>query len=342
MRRISSPRSLLLSSVLVCGSLVAFASAGDITVSPTSTSLQATIDSLPPDNSNWVRILLEPGTYTQQLNVDRPHVMLVGLGAKPDEVVLTYHLSAISPKRDGSGNVGTTGSASTFVKSPDFAAANVTFANSTPDNTAQAVAIKTQSDRCVFDHCRFIGFQDTLYPTAGRCYFHDCYITGDTDFIFGNATAIFEHCTINSSDAGYVTAANTDPNTPHGFVFLDCTLTADERVRAGSVYLGRPWQWDRNKNASVTFVRTTVGPHVAAGAWSPWARQNADPASHARYAEFASKDLEGRPADTSGRVPWSRQLTESEAATYRVAEILAGQDHWDPESVVGLANQGSR
>lgn len=317
--------------------------AGEITVDPSGgPSLQAVIDSLPPDNPTWTRILLKPGTYTQQLNVTRPHVAIVGLGAKPEEVVLTYHLSAVTPKGDGSGNVGTTDSSSTFIKASDFVATNVTFANSTPDNVAQAVAIKTQADRCVFDHCRFVGFQDTLYPTAGRCYFRECYITGDTDFIFGNATAVFDHCTINSSDRGYVTAANTDPAARFGFVFLDCTFTAGTGVKPGSTYFGRPWQWDRNKNACVTIIRGKLGPHIAAEGWHPWSKLNTEPGLHARYEEFGSTDGEGKAIDVSGRVAWSRQMSGEEAGEYTVGNVLAGSDHWDPESVIHVVTEGGK
>jgi pectinesterase len=320
------------------------APAADITLDPTSgPSLQSTIDSLPADNPTWTRILLRPGTYTQQLSVTRPRVALIGLGSKPDDVILNYNLSAKSPKPDGTGEVGTSGSSSTFILAPDFLASNLTFANSTPDDVAQAVALRTQADRCIFVNCRFVGFQDTLYPTNGRCYFKNCYVTGDTDFIFGNATALFDRCTINSSDRQYITAANTSPETKHGFVFLRCTLTASPNVKPGTVYLGRPWQWDRNKSAAVTFLHTRMGPHIAAPGWHPWnVERNTDPAAHSRYQEFASTDLQGRPLDTSARVPWSRQLTPAESATYTLETILSGPDRWDPISIIGnLTDKGS-
>ena len=245
-------------------------------------TVQAAIDSVASGNKERVRILIRPGTYTEKLVVRKPMVSFIGEGAKPEETVLTFNQSALSPKPEGKAGetVGTTGSASTLIAGNDFVAENLTFANSTPDNVAQAVALKTQADRLVFKNCRFLGFQDTLYPTAGRQYFKDCYITGDTDFIFGNAIAVFDHCTINSSDAGFVTAANTKPETPHGFVFLDCTLTATDAAakRPGTTFLGRPWQWDRGTKASVTLIRTKIGPHIADAGWNPWdARNNTKP-----------------------------------------------------------------
>jgi len=70
-----------------------------------------------------------------------------------------------------------------------------------------------------------------------RHYFRDCLIEGDIDFIFGSATALFERCEIRSlvgdieidgdiGATGWITAASTLPGQNHGFVFLDCALTA--------------------------------------------------------------------------------------------------------------------
>jgi pectinesterase len=308
-------------------------------------TVQAAIDAVPAGNAEPVRIVILAGTYEERLTIprDRPHITLAGQG-KPEATVLTYHLKSSDPRpvppgatTAPAGTVGTTGSASTTVNANDFTAENLTFANSAGDNVGQAVAIKTNGDRLVFKNCRFLGFQDTLYPAGGgRVYFKDCYITGDTDFIFGNATAVFDRCTINSTDAGYITAANTPAATKIGYVFLDCTLTAPESVRAGSVFLGRPWQWEGNK-PSVTFVRTKMGKHIAPAGWHPWdVARNTSPGEHSRYAEFGSMDLEGKPLDVSKRVAWSKQLTAEEAESLTPAKVLAGSDGWNPVAAGGL------
>jgi len=168
-------------------------------------SVQAAVDSVPDRNAEPMRFLIKPGKYEEYISVPRnkPFISFIGQGAKPEDTVLTYHLKSSDPKSDGSGNVGTTGSASVTITASDFTAENITFANSAGDNVGQAVAVKTNGDRIAFFNCRFLGFQDTLYPSGqGRVYFKDCYVTGDTDFIFGSATAVFDHCTINSSDGG--------------------------------------------------------------------------------------------------------------------------------------------
>lgn len=172
------------------------------------------------------------------------------------------------------------GSSSTTVNAGDFTAENLTFENSAGDNVGQAVALMTNGDRLVFRHCRFLGFQDTLYPAGGgRVYFQDCYVTGDTDFIFGDATAVFDPCPINATDArlNYHTAANTRPRTPSGHVFFDGKLTAGPDVGVGAVYLGRPWQWDRGSKSATTFNRCQMGPHVNPAGRHPWGPNNDHP-----------------------------------------------------------------
>jgi pectinesterase len=332
-----------LARLLVGGCIVlalrSAAFAKDITVDASGAgadfkTVQEAIDSVDAGNTERVRILIKPGKYEQQLTIARnkPMISLIGQGAKPDDTVLTYHLKASDPRPDGSGtNVGTTGSSSTFVHGDDFIAENLTFANSAGDNVGQAVALKTTGDRLVFRNCRFLGFQDTLYPTVGRVYFKDCYITGDTDFIFGSATAVFDHCTINSSNSSFITAANTKPDQRFGFVFLDCTLTASDSVKPGSTYLGRPWQWDRGSKAAVTFLRTKMGPHIKSEGWHPWdGEKNTKPEENTRYSEFGSTDLDGKPIDLSGRISWSKQLTAEDAAQITVESVLKGMDGWNP------------
>jgi pectinesterase len=290
-------------------------------------TVQAAINAAPPGTvQKRTRILIKPGTYTEQIKIpkDKVYLSLIGQGAKPDDVVLTFNLHAKSAGPKGAA-VGTGGSSSTIISANDFVAENVTFANSTPPKIAQAVAIRPQADRMTFRNCRFIGFQDTLYPCVGRQYYKDCYITGTVDFIFGDATAVFDRCTIHSSDRGYITAASTPQNAKFGFVFLDCTLTASgAAAKANSVYLGRPWR----PHSAVAFVRCKMGPHIYGVGWDNWR----DPANEAtaRYAEFASMDPDGKLVDVSKRVGWSRQLAPEQARELTIAHVLGGADGWDP------------
>jgi pectinesterase len=330
-----------LSSVLLAG-LFAFVSTSAVSgqpqmlrVSPDGANgayktVQAAIDALPAGLDEPRLIVIAAGSYKELIRVpkNKSKVTLRGEDGDPAKTILTYDLYADYVAPGTTQPIGTSGTASTVIEGNDFTAENLTFAN-TAGEKGQAVAIKILGDRGVYRNCRFLGWQDTLYVDEGRHYFLNCYIQGRVDFIFGGATAIFDRCTIHSNNGGYITAARTRPEQQFGFVFLDCTLTGE----GAPAYLGRPWQWDRGRNAAVSFVRTKIGPHIRPEGWNQWDRPNnpnTQPAKTARYSEYGSVDADGKPIDVSTRVPWSHQLTAEQAAELTVQKVLAGSDNWNP------------
>jgi pectinesterase len=291
------------------------------------TSVQAAIDSILKPNDNPVVIVIKPGTYKERIEVprDKRFVTLRGDTNDPKDIVLTYDLNANSVVPPSTQPVGTSGSASAYVHGDDFTAENVTFENSAGDR-GQAVAMKYTADRGVFRNCRFLGWQDTLYPGGRRVYFDRCYVEGRVDFIFGKSPAVFDRCTIHSKNGGYVTAANTPPDQAFGFVFLDCRLTGE----GVPTYLGRPWQWDRGSKSAVAFIRCEIGPHIRPEGWNQWDRPNnpnTNPAENTRYFEYKCT---GPGADRSKRVAWSRELSDEEAKKFTVENVLRAADGWDP------------
>lgn len=324
--------------IIACGWLLLLTSASmatEFTVaadgSGTHTSVQSAIDAVPNGTKERTTIRIKPGTYKERLRIEKnkASISLIGTGGKPHDVVLTYDLKSSSVVPPATQPVGTSGSASTTIDANDLIARNLTFENSAGD-VGQAVAVKVQGDRCVFEDCRFLGWQDTLCVDGGRQYFKNCYIEGRVDFIFGRSTAVFEGCTIHSKNGGYVTAARTTPQQKFGYVFIDCTLTGEGK----EALLGRPWQWDRGSNAAVAFIRCKMGPHIKAEGWNPWDlkdKKNEHPETVTRYVEYGSMDMDGKPLDVSGRVTWSKQLSDEEAKVYTVATVLKGEDNWQPE-----------
>src|SRR6202034_4543255 len=125
--------------------------------------------------------------------------------------------------------LGTFGSFSITITGKEFQADNISFENpSAPRKTvAQAVALGVNSDRAIFRNCRFLANQDTLYANSGRQYYYKCLLRGDVDFIFGNASAVFDHCEIQSTGKGYLTAqSRTSDDQKTGYVLANCKLTA--------------------------------------------------------------------------------------------------------------------
>jgi pectinesterase len=283
------------------------------------TTVQAAINAVPQNNSpaKPCIIHIQPGVYKELIYVQREKRFLRLVGEDPEKTVLTYDLHANMTGLDGKA-IGTFRTPSAVIDADDFTAENVTFDNSA-GHVGQALAIRVDGDRAIFRNCRFLGWQDTIFLDRGRQYFEGCYITGHVDFIFGGATAFFENCHIHCLSNGYVTAASTPQEQPFGYVFSRCKITGESpEVKT---YLGRPWR----PYSSVTYLSTEMSGVVRPEGWNNWR----DPAREktVRYAEFNST---GPGANPAARVPWARQLTETEANAITVKNVLGGADGWSP------------
>lgn len=276
-------------------------------------TVQQAVDHVKEDNDHRIVIHIKPGVYREQIRVSSGKRFLTFRGEDAEKTVLTYRLSA-----QQAGN--TRLAFSTFVNANDFRAENITFENSFGVGS-QAVALLVDADRAVFQNCRFLGWQDTLFINGGRQFFKDCYIEGQVDFIFGNATAFFDNCKIHSKGAGYVTAHfRTSQNENTGFVFYRCTLTGTDT--ANGVYLGRPWR----PFARIIFLESWLGSHIKVEGWDNWR----DPGRE-KTAWFAEYNSKGPGANPKGRVVWSKQLSSAEANMFYRQVFLAGEDNWKPE-----------
>jgi pectinesterase len=91
-----------------------------------------------------------------------------------------------------------------------------------------------------------------------------------------------------------------------------CRLTGGEET-----YLGRPWR----DYARVVYVDCWMGKHIRPEGWHNWRKPHREKTAY--YAEYNSK---GPGAHPKGRVAWSRQLTQEEAARFTVAEFLKTAD----------------
>ncbi len=304
------------------------AGAATVTVAPDGTGKFRTVTDALASGADDIRI--QPGTYHELLVIARPGIHLRGLGARAEDVILTYDLSA------GTAG-GTTKSASVTISGDDFYAENLTFENSfsrtrpLTQEGSQAVAVKITGDRGVFRRVRFLGYQDTLYANSKRCesdngpceparqYFRDCYIEGNVDFIFGDAIAYFENCEIHTlaHPLVYITAQSKHyAEERSGYVFDHCRITSD--AGAKRVYLGRPWR----AYGTVVFMNTTMGSEIVPDGWHEWEHDGKPSLPTAFYAEYRSSGPGANPA--------RRQLNDAEAARFALKTFLAGDDQWDP------------
>ncbi|KUO22719.1 pectinesterase family protein [Streptomyces dysideae] len=306
------------------------------------TTVQAAVTAA--TGSGWT-LVIAPGTYRETVSVDRSRTEMTWLGAGdgPRDVVIVYDNAAGTPKPDGSGTYGTTGSATTTVRADGFTAHRITFANDFlraehPEiSGTQAVAIKVQGDRSAFHHCRFLGHQDTLYADSNsstlfaRQYFSHCYVEGDVDFVFGRATAVYEHChfrtltrtDLSSAPYGFVFAPSTEGANPHGYLVLRGRVTSE--APDAHYKVARPWVPSSSATARpmLTVRETWLGPGIDAAA--PYANMRADhPWQDQRFAEYRNT---GPGAEIT--VPENRpQLTDEEAAAHTREAYLGGWAPW--------------
>lgn len=312
-------------------------------------TVQEAVDSAPDGN---IRINIKPGEYRALIHISTNGVELHGLGKTPQDTVLVYDNSAGTPGPDGR-QLGTGRSGTITLSGNDFLAENLTIANdfekrhSRTEMSSQAVALHVTGDREVFRRVRFLGFQDTLYadstlchtlsggpagPSAGTCYaarqyYSDCYVEGHVDFIFGDARAVFDHCEIHvlphSMDT--ITAqSRLRPSEASGYVFRDCTVTADPANPSATpdILLGRPWR----TYSTAIFINTDFQAPLDPAGWKEWGGR----LSTSTYAEYNSH---GQAGDLSKRVPSSKQLTQADLAQYATKTFLGPPDNWNPEKI---------
>jgi pectinesterase len=310
----------------------------DAVVSPksdeTNGGLQVAINLAPANGTKPFRILIEPGIYTGQIVVpkDKNHIEFIGENPTNTIIAYAYNVHEAPPGETYQFNPGVA------IAGNDFRAENLTIQNTSGDH-GQALALRVDGDRECFKNCRILGWQDTLMVNHGRDYFTNCYIAGRVDFIYGSATAVFDHCEIHSRNGGHVTAASTPQDQPYGFVFLDCKLIGDSRPwiapdgkpanqrKHPMADLGRPWR----PYASVAYINCWMGDHIKPAGWNNWGKVSNE--KTARYSEY---DSTGPGANPAARVKWARQLTAEQAEAYTVANILHGDDRWDPTQAIQI------
>ena len=271
-------------------------------------SIQAAIDATKAYPPQRITIFIKNGVYREKVCVPSWNNQLSFIGEDRDNTIIVWddYFDKINRGRN-----------STFftytlkVEADDFYAENLTISNAAGP-VGQAVALHVEGNRCQFKNCKFLGNQDTAFLDGENSnqLFENCIITGTTDFIFGSATVVFQGCTIISKKDSYITAASTSKDKDFGFVFIECSLQADEGVQ--SVYLGRPWR----PYAKTVFLNCFLGKHICTEGWAVWS--NKEDKSTTFYAEYNSIG----PGAGPDRVEWAIQLSRKEASKYTLKNIL--------------------
>lgn len=279
------------------------------------TTIQEAVDAVRAYSPVRLTINIKNGIYHEKLVIPSWVTNITFKGESREGTIITN--DDYSGKEVNGKKLITFNSYTVWVQGNDVNIENLTIQN-TAGRVGQAVALHVDGDRFVIRNCNLLGNQDTLLTANdnSRQYYEDCLIAGTTDFIFGPATVLFRRCTIRSLSNSYITAASTTEKQAYGYVFLDCKLVADNA--ADKVYLGRPWR----AYARTVFIRCEMGKHIRPEGWHNWGKTENE--QTAFYAEYDNK---GEGAATTGRVPWSRQLSGEEAEQYTTGKIFGG---WIP------------
>jgi len=278
------------------------------------TTIQEAINAVPDFRKNETIIFIKNGIYKEKLVLPTSKRKVTFIGEDKMQTIITYDDYAQKKNIFGEEK-GTTGSSGFYIFADEFKAENITFENSAGP-VGQAVAVRVTGDKIIFNNCRFLGNQDTLYSQGDRSrqYYKDCYIEGTVDFIFGWSIAVFDHCEIFCKANGYVTAASTLETNKYGFVFLNCNITGD--ADEGTFFLGRPWR----PYSNVVYLNCNLDKQIKPEGWNNWGKESNE--ETAFYAEYKST---GPGANTTDRAAWSHQLTDEEAQQYTIKNIFSAE-----------------
>ena len=300
-------------------------------------NIQAAIDAIPVNNKEAITVFIKNGRYKEVVTIpnNKPFVHIIGEDA--EKTIITYDNYAGRDNGVG-GTLGTSGSASVYLRANDTKVENITIENSFDETIKtdgkQAVAAYVSGERMYFKQVRFIGNQDTLYTHSGTHFYTDVYIEGDVDFIFGGARIVIEDSVIHSLDRGsksnngYVTAASTLLDDEFGMMIMNSTFTSD--APAGTVYLGRPWPAGGNPNAigSVLIRESELGEHIQVDGWTEMSGLKP---LDARLFEYKNTG-EGAVINEN-----RRQLTDEQVAEWTIENVLLG---WDPSEAEEEPDEG--
>ncbi|XP_057462380.1 probable pectinesterase 68 [Actinidia eriantha] len=293
----------------------------DVNGSGDYSSVQAAVDSVPPNNRMSITILINPGYYIEKVVVPASKPYITFQGAGREVTVIEWHDRAGDRGPDGQ-QLRTYHTASVTVYASYFSARNISFTNTAPAPMPgmqgwQAAAFRISGDKAYFSGCGFYGAQDTLCDDAGRHYFKECYIEGSIDFIFGNGRSMYKDCELHSIATRFGSIAAQDRNTADektGFAFVRCRVTG-----TGPLYVGRAMgQYSR-----IVFSYTYFDDVVAHGGWDDW-----DHASNKNKTVFFGVYKCWGPGSTAVKgVSWARELDYESAHPFLAKSFVNGR-HW--------------
>lgn len=206
------------------------------------------------------------------------------------------------------------------------------------DNGRVAV-LQDRGNKTICKNVNLDGFQDTYYSNqnGSRFYFETSVLGGRVDFLCGGGDVIYNQCDlVVKGDGTKITAAGTPAQ--YGYVFLDCTVKGESKYDA-KFTLGRPWSQGACRvqfiNTTMEILPTAAGWDEMSGGWpTAFKEYNSHTTSGSPISLANRKTVFGDGHEVDTRTP----LTADEVAELCIANVMGGNDDWDPTAATEQAS----
>jgi pectin methylesterase-like acyl-CoA thioesterase len=273
--------------------------------------------------------------------VNTPNVSIIGEGMDITSIANTVPDNIKNDEGEDVNPIEGLGTSTNILfgsKATNMYVQDITFRNSIEDGMGRNVALEDNGDRNAFKNVRLYGYQDTYYShnQNGRFYFEGGELRGRTDYLCGSGDLFCNGVTLMvCGTGGYITAPGTP--TKYGYIFRDCTIESETDDVNGNYTLGRPWG---EGTPIALYINTRMEAQPSAAGWSEMSG-----GWPARFAEYNSTTASGTVISLSGRKTIFADthennpiLTKEEADFYTVANVMGGDDDWNPTSLTEQAS----
>lgn len=215
---------------------------------------------------------------------------------------------------------------------------DINLRNGMPYLGGRAAALQDRGDKNIFKNVTLFGGQDTYLSNndKGRFYFEGGTLEGYTDYLCGKGDVYYNAVELIIRRKGSVIAAPSQAR-KYGYVFVDCSIQAEKPEYDDGYCLGRPWGQGTPR---AIFINTKMIAQPSAAGWTEMSG-----GYPARFAEYNSMTASGTVIDLSGRKTTFADthtnnpvLSAEEAAEYTLANVMGGDDDWDPTAYTEQAS----
>ncbi|KAI3855260.1 hypothetical protein MKX03_026118 [Papaver bracteatum] len=290
------------------------------------------VESAPSFSSSVYIIYIKKGEYREYVLIpqDKRNLVFIGDGMLETRII---------GDRSNSSGFGTQDTATVVVLGNGFIAQDIAIVNTAGPNGNQAVALRTEADRCVFYKCRIEGYQDTLYAKKYNQFYREGDIFGTVDFIFGQSSTILQNCNIycrmpNRGQSITITADGRDTiDKSTGIVFHNCNILATQELEQEkknfNSYFGRPWRPYSTSVVMQSFIADFISPE----GWLPWNQEDKQTLSTLTYIEYGNWGLG---SNINGRVNWTgfKVYNDSKDVLKYTVQYFINGSEWLPSTGV--------